>query len=221
MIMRSPLTLLVSSLAIVAACVFPAADAVRAHDHAAPGMVPRGGDAGPSAARDMLGRPAPAWGFTRWVRGGPYSVAELRGRVVLVRWWTDGCRYCQATLPALERLRREHPRDLLVIGVYHPKPPRPVSDRHVVQVADRIGFGGPIALDQDWEVLGRYWLDGHPERDWTSVSFLIDRAGRIRWVHGGGEYHPSEDPGHAACDAAFGRLEKEIAAALAEPRPKT
>ena len=72
-----------------------------------------------------------------------------------------------------------------------------------------------MAVDRDWKTLDRYWLNGHPERDWTSVSFLIDRQGAIRWVHGGGEYHPSSDPLHARCDASYGELEKAIAGALA------
>src|SRR5438034_642643 len=64
--------------------------------------------------------------------------------------------------------------------------------------------------------LDRYWLDGNPERNWTSVSFLIDRDGVIRWVHGGGEYHPSDDPAHLRCDAEYRGLEQALAQALAE-----
>jgi thiol-disulfide isomerase/thioredoxin len=143
--------------------------------------------------------------------------ADLRGQVVLLRWWTEQCRFCRATLPALERLAREHP-ELVVIGVFHPKPPRPVSDRHVLRVARDLGFTGPIALDQDWQVLDRYWLGGHPERSWTSVSFLLDREGAIRWVHGGGEYHPSDDARHRRCDLEYRELERVLAELLAAPR---
>ena len=166
----------------------------------------------------MIGRPAPEWSFTRWVRGPSRSLHDLRGKVVLVRWWTDGCRFCRSTLPVLERLRREHPDDLVVLGVYHPKPePREVSDRRILEVARQLGFGGPIAFDRDWRTLDRYWLSGNPERSWTSVSFLIDREGAIRWVHGGGEYHPSDDPRHRACAIEYQGLERALAAALSEP----
>lgn len=173
----------------------------------------------PDAGAELIGRPAPRWTFTRWV-GEPLDQELLRGKVVLLRWWTEGCRFCRTTLPAIERLRRAHADDgLVVIGVYHPKPPRAVDDREIVARAKRLGFGGPLALDRDWETLNRYWLGGHDERSWTSVSFLIDRAGRIRWVHGGGEYHPAGDPAHARCDAQFRELETVLATALAEDAP--
>jgi thiol-disulfide isomerase/thioredoxin len=172
----------------------------------------------PDSGAELIGTPAPAWSFTRWVRGGPYTLASLRGKVVLIRFWNENCHFCAATLPALEQLQKEHGDDgLVVIGVFHPKPPHAVSNAHVIAVAREIGFSGPLALDRDWKTLGRYWLDGHPDRSWTSVSFLIDREGVLRWVHGGGEYHPSDDPRHARCDAEYRGLEKAVAAALAKP----
>ena len=51
------------------------------------------------------------------------------------------------------------------------------------------------------------------------MSFLIDREGRIRWVHGGGEYHRSDDPAHALCAIQYRELERTLARALAEPAP--
>ncbi len=170
----------------------------------------------PDSGAEMLGRRAPEWSFERWVRGPALTPENLRGKVVLLRWWTDGCMYCAATLPGLERLRKRYgPEGLLVIGVYHPKPPRAVSDRDIVTNANRLGFKGPIAVDERWTTLQRYWLDGNPQRRFTSVSFLIDRDGLIRWVHGGGEYHPSTDPEHARCDLEYRGLVSAIEQALA------
>ena len=170
----------------------------------------------PDSGSDLIGRPAPEWAFTRWVRGPRMRLADLRGKVVLVRWWTDGCRYCRTTLPALEHLAHRLDRqDLVVLGVYHPKPrPREVSDRRILEVAGELGFSGPVAFDRDWRTLGRYWLDGHDERSWTSVSFLIDRQGIIRWVHGGGEYHPGDDPVHQGCAIEFAALESTLESLL-------
>jgi hypothetical protein len=172
----------------------------------------------PDSGAELIGTPAPAWEFTRWI-GRPLSLESLRGEVVLVRWWTEGCRFCANTLPELETLRRAHAAEgLVVVGVFHPKPPREVSDRHIRDKARQLGFAGPIAVDRDWTMLDRYWLEGHPERDWTSVSFLIDRRGLIRWVHGGGEYHRSSDPAHARCVTRYHELERALAAVLAEGR---
>src|SRR5262249_25118580 len=101
----------------------------------------------PDSGTDLVGKPAPDWAFTRWVRGPARTLHDLRGKVVLVRWWTEGCHFCRTTLPVLERLRREHPNDLVVLGVFHPKPePRDVSDGHILQVARELGFDGPIAF---------------------------------------------------------------------------
>lgn len=177
--------------------------------------------ADPNAGADWIGRYAPEWSFDRWTRGSPRSLASLRGKVVLLRWWTDECPYCAATLPALEKVGgRDAENGLVVIGVFHPKPPRAVSDRHVLEVANRLGFSGPIAVDERWSTLERYWLHGHPERSWTSISFLIDREGIVRWVQGGGEYHPGNDPRHAQCASRYRELETAIAAALADRGPR-
>jgi thiol-disulfide isomerase/thioredoxin len=171
----------------------------------------------PDSGAEMLGRPAPAWSFTRWI-GTPLSLDGLRGKVVLLRWWTEGCHFCASTLPGIESLRRVHTDDgLVVIGAYHPKPPREVGDRKIAALAKRLGFAGRIAVDRDWRTLDRYWLAARPERSWTSVSFLVDRQGLVRWVHGGGEYHPSEDAAHARCAEQHADLMRALARALAEP----
>jgi thiol-disulfide isomerase/thioredoxin len=195
---------------LLAPVVVAAGDASHAHGS---------GQVEPGAGIDLLGKPAPAWTFTRWI-GAPRSLESLRGKVVLLRWWTEGCHYCAATLPDLEALRKAHAGDgLVVIGVYHPKPPREVSDKTIVAAAKRLGFQGLLAVDRDWTTLDRYWLSHDPEGSWTSVSFLIDRAGAIRWVHGGGEYHRSDDPAHARCAAQYAELERTLARVLAEPAP--
>jgi peroxiredoxin len=208
--MRTVLRLFAAALAVAALAVAGtrAATPRQPHDYALLADEPRDGS-------ELIGRRAPAFSFERWLRSPSLTPQDLRGKVVLLRWWTERCDYCAATLPGLETLRRRYgPRGFVVIGVYHPKPPRHVSDAQVLAAADRLGFKGPIALDERWSTLDRYWLTGH-EREFTSVSFLIDRDGIIRWVHPGGEYHPSTDPAHARCDADYRGLEKTLAALLA------
>ena len=183
------------ALALVASTLAPAAGA------AAPS---------PDSGAEMLGRPAPGWAFTRWV-GAPLSQEQLRGKVVLLRWWTVGCHYCESTLPEIELLRERYGKDgFVAVGVFHPKPPGPVRNADVKRAAAQRGFHGPLAVDEDWETLSRYWLAGHPGRSWTSVSFLIDREGKIAWVHGGGEYHHSADARHARCDLQATELEAKL-----------
>lgn len=163
------------------------------------------------SAAELLGQPARAWTFDRWVDSAPLTLASLRGKVVLVRWFNTGCRYCGNTLPSLEVLRTRYAaQGLVVVGVFHPKPIRHVSDAFVRRTARKLGFNGPLAVDEEWTTLNRWWLANHPDRNWTSVSFLIDRDGIVRWAQGGGEYHPSQDPRHAACDASYAELERTI-----------
>ena len=169
----------------------------------------------PSADSDspaeLLGKPARAWTFDRWVDTSPLSLESLRGKVVLVRWFNTNCRYCGNTLPGIEALRTRYAaQGLVVVGVFHPKPIRKVSDAFVRRTARKLGFNGPLAVDEQWTTLNRWWLANHPDRNWTSVSFLIDRDGIVRWAQGGGEYHPTKDPRHAACDASYAELERTI-----------
>ena len=207
--MRATLATTATLAMLLLALACPAAEA-----NAVP-IAPSGID--PDSGAELIGTPAPSWTFDRFLRTKPLSLRSLRGKVVLVRWWTEGCHFCRETLPVIERLReRDAGKGLVVLGVFHPKPPRPVKDRHVLDLAADLGFGGPIAVDGSWKTLDRYWLSANPERNWTSVSFLIDRKGVIRWVHGGGEYHPSDEPQHARCDAQYRELERVLAEVLAE-----
>lgn len=165
----------------------------------------------PDSGHELLGKPAREFRFARWLRTPPLTPDSLRGKVVLIRFWTDECRFCRNTLPTVEGLRRRYAdRGFVVLGAYHPNEPRPVSDEFVLRWADELGFDGPIAVDENWDTLRRWWLDGHPDRNWVSVSFLLDREGKVRWVHGGGEYHPSSELRHRACDVSYAGLERRI-----------
>jgi peroxiredoxin len=179
--------------------------------HAAAPMSPDSAD----SASELLNQPARAWSFDRWVDSPPLSLEKLRGKVVLLRWFNTGCKYCGNTLPGLEKLRTRYAdQGLVVVGVFHPKPQRPVTDAFVRKTARKLGFMGPLAVDEEWTTLNRWWLANHPDRNWTSVSFLIDAQGVVRWAQGGGEYHESRDPKHAACDASYATLERTIRALL-------
>ena len=175
---------------------------------------PNGPWVNPDSGEELIGTRAPAWTFTRWI-GPAQSLEKLRGKVVLLRWWTTGCHFCETTLPEIETLRNRYGKDgFVAIGVFHPKPPRAVRDADIRRGARERGFHGMLAVDQQWETLNRYWLEANPDRNWTSVSFLIDAQGRIAWVHGGGEYHHGDDPRHARCAAKADELEAAIRRAL-------
>ncbi len=150
------------------------------------------------AGSGLVGEPCPDWPDGKWVQGGPLYLADLRGRVVLVRFFMESeCPYCRGTAPALNELYREFgPRGLVVVGMYTPKPrPRPTSVEAVRRYVEDYGFRFPVAVDDRWVALRRLWLDRAPAAGFTSASLLVDRQGVVRHVHPGGVYaRDAKDP---------------------------
>lgn len=168
-----------------------------------------GPDAETIDAMTIVGKPAPPWDVD-WMGATPIAVEELRGQVVLVRWFTEGCPYCKATAPTLVKLHDElGDRGLHIVGMYHHKSDEPLEPARVRALADRFGFRFPVAIDHDWKSLRRWWLDDHP--GWTSISFLVDRQGVVRFVHTGGSYAPDSDEAL--------QMRRWIDQLLAEPAP--
>ncbi|HET9594282.1 MAG TPA: TlpA disulfide reductase family protein [Anaeromyxobacteraceae bacterium] len=175
--------------------------------------------AGADVGADIVGRPCPEWSTEKWVQGGPLRLSDLRGKVVLIRFFMEsGCPYCRATAPALAELDRElGPRGLVVVGMYTPKPrPRPTSVEEVRRHVTAYGFRFPVAVDDDWATLRRLWLDRARDPDFTSASLLVDRRGIVRHVHAGGAYasdapDPQARRDYEAMRAAIARLLAEDA----------
>ena len=140
----------------------------------------------PADGAELVGKPALAWEASDWINSPPLTLAGLRGKVVLVRWFTStDCPYCSATAPALNQLDEEfRARGLVVVGMYHHKDASPLDPKKVRGWVGDYKFKFPVAIDRDWRTLRRWWLG--PKRDFTSVSFLIDKRGVIRRVHPGG-----------------------------------
>ena len=157
-------------------------------------------------AEKLIGTKAPEWQVNSWLNSPPLELKSLRGKVVLVRWWTaPGCPYCVATAPALNEFYKSyHRKGLEVVGFYHHKSTEPLNVESVKKFSEKFGFKFPVAIDSDWKTLHHWWLD-HDEQAWTSVSFLIDRRGVIRHVHPGGQYVKG-DKDYAAMKAKIEEL---------------
>lgn len=172
------------------------------------------GEARPGA--ELVGTPARDFSKNiTWLDGRPRALADLRGSVVLVRFWTDTCPYCRNTAPALQQLHEEFAaRGLVVIGLHHPKPRGSTRTPAEVEAAARAwGMTFPIGLDAAWATVDDWWLAGR-ERAATSASFLIDRRGVIRLVHPGPEYTPTGD---LQARQDFAEIHAAITTLLAEP----
>lgn len=168
----------------------------------------------PSEGAELIDRPAPALSGLTWLNSEPLGLEDLRGRVVLIRFWLVGCPYCKNTAPALAELYDKYGEDgLVVIGIHHPKSERSKDDAFVLKAAKGLGFEFPVAQDRDWKVINAYWLGG-ARRSYTSSSILIDKKGIIRFVHDGGEFYRSEDNPDA--DLAYRTMDAKIRELLAE-----
>jgi peroxiredoxin len=154
---------------------------------------------------ELIGTVARAWHVEHWIHSEPRTLEQLRGRVVLVRWWTaPDCPFCSASAPALNDFHARYAeRGLTVLGFYHHKAQSPLERSDVSRYAKLFKFEFPIAIDPDWATLRSWWLG--PGRRFTSVSFLIDRNGIVRHVHPGGKYVKG-DPEYAKLEAAIERL---------------
>lgn len=137
---------------------------------------------------EIIGTKAPEFAGLRWVNSEPLTLAALKGKAVLVRFWLGDCDYCRKTVPALNYLQETYaPRGLVVIGIHHPKGATSLKLADKVEARMKewgMNMSIPVALDNDWQTINRLWT-GVP-RDYTSASILIDREGVIRWVHPGG-----------------------------------
>lgn len=174
-----------------------------------------------NAGADRIGVAAPPFDFDAWLNSEPMALADLRGQVVLVRWWTDTCPFCASSAPALRTLHEEYsPDGLTLIGVFHPKAGRddPLDLPRVERVVEQREFEFPIAVDWDWRnrTLKEWWLTG-PDRPATSVTFILDKRGVIRFIHPGMEYHDENGQSdHAMCVDDMLAIRTEIERLLAE-----
>lgn len=151
----------------------------------------------PAQAREgdeLLGKALPEWQLADWQNSKPLKLRDLEGKIVLIRWWTgQGCSLCAATAPALNEFHQQYKdQGLVVVGVYHNKSDKRLNLTDVRDAASRLKFQFPIAVDHDWKTLNAWWLDGHTRR-YTSVSFLIDRQGKVRHVHPGGIFAKGDE----------------------------
>jgi thiol-disulfide isomerase/thioredoxin len=155
----------------------------------------------PKEGASLIGTKAPELTGLRWLQGGPLTMEKLRGKVVLVRFWTDGCQFCSSTAPSLRELDAKH-RDegLVVIGIHHPK----ARDSDPEKAMRELGFTFPVATDKEWSTV-KGWGVGTTFKSWTSITFLVDREG-VRFVHDGGEWHRGGGKGHERCQAGYDAL---------------
>jgi cytochrome c biogenesis protein CcdA/thiol-disulfide isomerase/thioredoxin len=133
--------------------------------------------------------PAPEFtGNDRWFNSRPLTLAGLRGRVVLIDFWTYTCINCIRTLPHLVAWDRAYRADgLTIVGVHSPEFSFEKDASNVAAALKQNGIRYPVAQDNElatWRAWGnQYW----------PAKYLVDARGHVRYVHfGEGEYEQTE-----------------------------
>ena len=127
-------------------------------------------------------------GAVQWLNSPPLTAEGLRGKVVLVDFWTYSCINCLRTLPYIRAWAEKYRgQGLVVIGVHAPEFAFEKDIDNVRQATKDLGVEYPVAIDNDYAI----WR-GINNQYWPA-HYFIDAQGRIRHHHfGEGEYDQSE-----------------------------
>ena len=133
-------------------------------------------------------RMPPFGGATGWLNSPPLAAAELRGKVVLVEFWTFTCINWLRQLPYVRAWAEKYKdHGLVVVGVHTPEFEFEKNLDNIRRAAQELAVGYPVAIDNDyavWRAFSNY--------AWPAL-YLIDAQGRVRYRHlGEGEYERSE-----------------------------
>lgn len=128
-------------------------------------------------------------GIKEWINSSPLTLAELRGKVVLIDFWTYSCINCLKTLPYLKKWDQEYRKDgLVIIGVHTPEFEFEKDYSNVKKAVERLEINYPVALDNDY----RTWNAFH--NHYWPAHFLINQQGIINMEHfGEGGYVETEN----------------------------
>lgn len=164
----------------------------------------------------------PLDGVTQWLNSEPLTRERLRGKVVLIDFWTYSCINCIRSIPYVVAWDERYRRDgLVVIGVHAPEFAFERDVDNVRGAAAGLGIRYPIAIDNAFAVWRAF-----NNRFWPA-HYFVDHQGRVRYHHfGEGEYETSErvirqlltEAGHPPGGGAAARVAADGASASAQRR---
>jgi peroxiredoxin len=110
-----------------------------------------------------------------WVQGRPLKLADLRGRVVVVHFWTNGCANCTHNYPVYRAWQEKYDaKKVAIVGIHTPEFAWEAAAERVEKKARENGLKFPIALDPGAKVW-KAWQNQY----WPTI-YLVDKEGRIR-----------------------------------------
>ncbi|WP_287815379.1 redoxin family protein, partial [Pseudomonas sp.] len=127
-------------------------------------------------------------GAVQWLNSPPLTAEALRGKVVLVDFWTYSCINCLRTLPYLKAwAAKYHDQGLVVIGVHAPEFAFERDVGNVTAAMKKLGVTYPVAIDNDYTLWRAF------DNEYWPAHYFVDAQGRIRYHHfGEGDYDQSE-----------------------------
>jgi cytochrome c biogenesis protein CcdA/thiol-disulfide isomerase/thioredoxin len=127
-------------------------------------------------------------GATAWINSPPLTLESLRGKVVLVDFWTYSCINCLRTLPYIKAWNEKYKDSgLVIIGVHTPEFPFEKDEANVRKAVKDLGLVYPVPMDNDYKI----WRSFNNE--YWPADYFIDATGQIRFHHfGEGGYEESE-----------------------------
>jgi thiol-disulfide isomerase/thioredoxin len=132
---------------------------------------------------------APDLASGEWINSEPLKLKDLRGRVVLIEFWTFGCYNCRNTLPFVKGWHdRYQPKGLTIIGVHSPEFDEEQQVENLRRAVASLGIHYPVVTDNNYQTWNAYHVEVWP------TTFLLDKQGRIRWMHvGEGGYREADE----------------------------
>nr|WP_314121297.1 cytochrome c biogenesis protein DipZ [uncultured Brevundimonas sp.] len=130
----------------------------------------------------------PLTGATTWLNSPPLTAEQLRGKVVVVDFWTYSCINCIRSIPYVRAWAEKYKdQGLVVIGVHTPEFAFEKSEANVRQNIQRLGITYPVAMDNDFAIWRAF------KNQYWPAHYFIDAKGQIRHHHfGEGDYAGSE-----------------------------
>ena len=127
-------------------------------------------------------------GIVDWENSQPLTLASLRGKVVLVDFWTYSCINCQRTIPFLRQWWDKYKnKGFVIVGVHSPEFEFEKSVANIRRAIQDYGVAWPVAVDSHMATWNAY------NNQYWPAEYLIDKSGLIRHTHfGEGEYDGTE-----------------------------
>jgi cytochrome c biogenesis protein CcdA/thiol-disulfide isomerase/thioredoxin len=127
-------------------------------------------------------------GIGPWLNSKPLTNADLKGKVVVIDFWTYSCINCLRSIPYVKAWDERYRKDgLVVIGVHAPEFAFEHDPFNVAKAVTVLGIRYPVALDNDWKLWGAL------KNNYWPAHYFVDAEGRVRYHHfGEGEYDMSE-----------------------------